>query len=76
MIPDISERRMFCAWLRKNRGIEPNSFYTYKNKYMDGRVVDAKLYPVKIYGGFRRLFHEVWLPQKAPDNFKQRFFSF
>ncbi|EPJ3718126.1 MULTISPECIES: KilA-N domain-containing protein [Klebsiella] len=72
MIPDISEGRMFCAWLRKNRGIEPNDFPTYKHEYIDGRVVDAKLYPVELYADFRRHFHEIWLPQKAPEYFQQR----
>lgn len=72
MIPDISEGRMFCDWLRKNRGIEPKEFDTYKHEYIDGRVVDAKLYPIELYGDFRRHFHEIWLPQRAPDYFKQR----
>lgn len=72
MIPDISEGRMFCAWLRKNRGIEPNDFPTYKHEYIDGRVVDAKLYPIELYADFRRHFHEIWLPQKAPEYFQQR----
>ncbi|WP_404765150.1 KilA-N domain-containing protein [Proteus terrae] len=72
MVPDISEGRMFCAWLRKNRGIEPNNFPTYEHEYTDGRKVLAKLYPIEIYADFRRHFHEVWLPEKAPEYFQRR----
>ena len=45
MIPDISEGRMFSKWLRDEKGIDPATFPTYKHKYEDGRVVDARLYP-------------------------------
>ncbi|MFV8759316.1 KilA-N domain-containing protein [Yersinia enterocolitica] len=72
LVPDISEGKMFCAWLRKNRGVEPKEFPSYKHEYVDGRVVDARLYPVEFYGDFRRHFHEVWLPQKAPEYFNKR----
>lgn len=72
MVPDISEGRMFCSWLRKNRGIEPSDFPSYEHEYTDGRKVQARLYPVELYADFRRHFHEVWLPQKAPEYFQQR----
>ncbi|EHS4941908.1 KilA-N domain-containing protein [Vibrio parahaemolyticus] len=72
LVPDISEGRMFCKWLRDNKGIEPNSFPTYKHEYPDGREVDAKLYPIELYEDFRRHFNEVWIPIQAPKYFKQR----
>jgi len=72
MVPDISEGRLFCKWLRENRGIEPNNFPTYDHGYPDGRVVQAKLYPIELYEDFKRHFNEVWLPQHAPRYFGQR----
>ncbi|HCR2981069.1 TPA: hypothetical protein ON183_005599 [Serratia marcescens] len=72
LIPDISEGRMFCAWLRKNRNVEPKNFPRYKHEYLDGRVVDACLYPIEFMDDFRRHFHEEWLAKRAPDYFKER----
>ncbi|MGM8929964.1 KilA-N domain-containing protein [Salinicola halophyticus] len=72
MVPDISEGRIFCKWLRDNRGIEPNTFTTYAHTYPDGRSVQAKLYPIELYEDFKRHFNEVWLPQHAPRYFGQR----
>lgn len=72
MIPDISEGRMFSAWLRAEKGIEPNTFPNYRHRYMDGRVVDARLYPNELLADFRRHFNEVWLPNKARDYFDKR----
>jgi hypothetical protein len=72
MVPDISEGRMFCKWLRDNKGIEPNTFPTYQHSYPDGRVVPAKLYPIVLYEDFRRHFNETWLPKQAPKYFGKR----
>lgn len=72
MVPDISEGRMFCKWLREERGVEPNEFPTYKHEYPDGRVVAAKLYPNAFYEDFRRHFNDVWLPKQAVKYFGQR----
>lgn len=72
LVPDISEGRMFCRWLRENRSIEPNEFPMYDHEYLDGRVVQAKLYPIELMGDFKRHFHEVWLPNQAPKYFGQR----
>lgn len=72
LVPDISEGRMFCKWLRDNRNIEPNNFPTYPHEYPDGRVVPVKLYPIDLYEDFRRHFNEVWLPQRAINYFKER----
>lgn len=72
LVPDISEGRLFCRWLRDHRGIEPNTFPTYDHTYPDGRTVQAKLYPNELYEDFRRHFNEVWLPQRAPKYFAER----
>ncbi|MHC6654901.1 hypothetical protein [Aeromonas salmonicida] len=72
LVPDISEGRLFCAWLRKHKGVEPKGFPRYQHEYNDGRVVDACLYPIELMEDFRRHFHEIWLREKAPDYFKQR----
>jgi hypothetical protein len=72
MMPDISEGRMFCKWLREEKGVEPNHFPTYKHRFADGRVVDAKLYPNELLADFRAHFHGTWLPKKAPQYFADR----
>ena len=72
MIPDISEGRLFCKWLREARGIEPNEFPTYPHSYPDGRIVQAKLYPIELYEDFRRHFNEIWLPDHAERYFSER----
>ena len=72
IIPDISEGKIFCKWLREKREIEPNQFPTYLHQYPDGRTVQAKLHPIELYDDFRRHFNEIWLPQHAPRYFGDR----
>lgn len=72
LVPDISEGKLFCKWLREKKGIEPNNFPMYDHEYPDGRVVQAKLYPVEFLDDFRRHFHEVWLVEKAGKYFGDR----
>lgn len=72
LIPDISMGLMFCKWLRTDKGIDTNQLPTYKHKYQDGRVVDAKLYPNSVLADFRTHFHEEWLPKRAIEYFKTR----
>lgn len=72
LVPDISEGRLFCKWLRDHKGIEPNTFDTYEHSYPDGRNVQAKLYPNELYEDFRRHFNETWLPLHAPRYFAAR----
>ncbi|CAM2744139.1 KilA-N domain-containing protein [Janthinobacterium lividum] len=69
MVPDISEGKIFCKWLREHRGVEPSEFPTYPHAYPDGRVVPAKLYPIELYEDFKRHFNEIWLPLHAPRYF-------
>ena len=72
LVPDISEGKLFCKWLRENRGVEPNDFPTYKHEYLDGRIVDAKLYPIQYYQDFKWHFNEVWLKERAKNYFSKR----
>lgn len=72
LVPDISMGRMFCKWIRTKKGIDTDSLPTYKHKYQDGRVVDAKLYPNSVLADFRAHFHEEWLPKHAVAYFEER----
>jgi len=72
MVPDISQGKMFARWMRDKFGMDTDTLPTYKHAYADGRVVDAKMYPIGFLDEFRRHFHEVWIPQKAPEYFAAR----
>jgi hypothetical protein len=72
MMPDISQGRMFCKWLRDHHGIDTNALPTYLHSFEDGRRVPAKAYPEILLAEFRRHFREEWLPLKAVEYFKQR----
>ena len=65
MLPDISEGRMFCKWLRDVKGIDTDALPTYRHEFEDGRVVRPKLYPNEVLPDFRAHFHTVWLPTKS-----------
>ena len=71
LMPDISQGRMFCKWLREEKGIEPNDFPTYRHRFEDGREVDAKLYPNELLGDFRKHFNEVWIARRAVAYFQK-----
>jgi hypothetical protein len=72
MLPDISEGRMFCGWLRKEKGLEPDDFPTYTHIYEDGRRVQAKLYPNSVLHDFKEHFYNVWMPKRAAGYFSER----
>jgi len=72
MIPDISQGRMFAKWLRDKKGIDTDAMPTYPHEYADGRVVQAKMYPIELIEDFRVHFNEVWLPSRAMDYFKDK----
>lgn len=65
MLPDISEGRMFCKWLRDVKGIDTDTLPTYRHEFEDGRVVYPKLYPNEVLADFRMHFNTVWLPQHS-----------
>jgi hypothetical protein len=71
MVPDISEGRMFSAWLR-NKAYVPESFPSYEQEYEDGRKVQARLYPIELMFEFRKHFYEVWIPKRMRDYFEER----
>lgn len=72
MIPDISSGRMFSDWLRKERGVEPAQFPSYDHQYLDGRVVQARLYPNEWLSDFRAYFFGVWMPKRCHQYFAER----
>lgn len=72
MIPDISSGKMFSGWLRKERGIEPKTFPNYDHQYLDGRVVQARLYPNEILADFRAYFYGTWMPKRCHEYFAER----
>lgn len=69
-VPDISVGKLFCAWLRAEHAIDTNALPTYKHDYLDGRVVDPKLYPDEFLAEYRRWFRTVWLPEYGVRYFK------
>ena len=56
ILPDISAGRMFCKWLRDEKGMDTDDLPTYRHVFADGRVVEAKLYPNSVLGDFRVYF--------------------
>lgn len=69
MLPDISEGKMFCKYLRDKKGIDTNLLPTYQHIYEDGRIVYPKMYPIEIYPDFITHFFNVWLPKRAEGYF-------
>lgn len=72
LLPDISQGRIFCKWLRDEWDIDTDSLPTYRHHYEDGRIVPAKAYPDDMLKEFRRHFWTVWLPQRAEAYFAGR----
>jgi hypothetical protein len=72
MVPDISSGRIFCKWLRDDKGIDTDTLPTYFHRYPDGRVVPAKLYPETLLADFRKHVREVWLREHSVEYFRKR----
>jgi hypothetical protein len=72
MVPDISVGKVFSRWLREEKGVNTDAFNTYSHTYEDGRVVQARLYPVALLSDFVTLFQEDWLKVRAEKYFKDR----
>lgn len=70
LLPDISEGRMFCKFLRDELNVDTDSLPTYRHDFEDGRVVYPKAYPNEYLPAFRAHFFEVWLPQKSLSYFE------
>ncbi len=72
MLPDISEGKIFCKWLRDKHGIDTDVLPTYFHDFEDGRRIRAKAYPDDLLGAFRKHFREEWFPLHAEEYFRQR----
>lgn len=71
-VPDISVGKLFCAWLRKEHGVDTDSLPTYEHDYLDGRIVSPKLYPDEFLAEFRRWFRTIWLPEHGVTYFRKK----
>ena len=71
MLPDISMGRIFSKWLRDN-GYNPDAMPTYRHRYEDGRVVDARAYPKSIWPEFQKHLVQEWMHNRAMKYFKPR----
>lgn len=72
MLPDISEGRMFCKFLRDEHNVNTDTLPTYQHNFEDGRIVFPKAYPNILLPSFRAHLFEVWMPNKALDYFRGR----
>ena len=72
LVPLDNGRIRITAPTPQDKGLDPSTFPTYKHKYEDGRVVDARLYPNALLADFRDHFQTVWLPSRAEDYFAER----
>lgn len=72
MLPDISEGRLFCKWLREKHSIDTDDLPTYLHYFEDGRIIRAKAYPDDLLGAFRKHFREEWFPLHAEEYFRKR----
>lgn len=72
LVPDISEAKIFCRWLREAKGIDTNTLPTYEHEYSDGRKFPAKLYPDEFLPEYRKHFSQIWLLQRAQNYFSKK----
>jgi hypothetical protein len=72
IVPDISIGLCFNRYLRDSHSVDTELFPMYWHDYLDGRVVEAKLYPNEYLALFRHWFHTVWLTEKAPTYLKKK----
>ena len=72
MVPDISEGKMFCKFLRDELDVDTDQLPTYRHDYEDGRTVYPKLYPLELLPAFLKHFNEVWLPSRSQNYFSKR----
>ena len=72
MVPDISEGKIFCTWLRE-QGVDPSTFPTYEHEYGDGRKIPGvRLYPNGLLPAFRAHFNDEWLLRRAQAYFRKK----
>lgn len=71
MLPDASLGKIFSGWLRKN-GHNVESMPYYNHAFEDGRVVQARAYPISLLPAFKRHFVEEWMHNRALNYFQPR----
>ena len=71
MLPDGSVGKTFCKALRE-AGHAPDSFPTYSHYFEDGRVVQARAYPIKLLPDFIEHFQKEWMVKRAVPYFEKR----
>lgn len=72
MVPDISEGKIFCKWLRE-QNIDPTTFPTYEHEYGDGRKIPGvRLYPNELLPAFRAHFNDEWLLRRVQAYFRKK----
>ncbi len=69
---DISQGKLFCKWLRDEKGVDTDALPTYPQALEDGRVVRPKAYPLTLVGDFRLYLQNVWIPRHAAEYFAKR----
>lgn len=72
LLPDISEGKMFCRFLREDLGVDTDNLPTYRHEFEDGRIVYPKAYPNKFLPAFRAHFFEVWMPKQSMRYFEKK----
>lgn len=72
LVPDISQGKMFCKFLRDNGFADTKALPTYEHEFLDGRVVSANLYPVELLGEFRKFISSTWMRTRSIEYFKDR----
>lgn len=69
-VPDISVGLKFCAWLRKEHGVDTDALPKYNHDYLDGRpICQPKAYPDEYLAIYRTWFRTIWLPKHGRTYF-------
>ena len=72
LVPEISQGKFFAKYARNELGIDTSSLPTMDWTYPDGRIVEAKLYPIQHLGTFRTFLLTQWMPNEAERYFRER----
>lgn len=71
-LPDGSLGKMFCAHLRNEHSYDTCTLPKYTHTFEDCRKVQANAYPDELLLAFRKYTLDVWLPNRAPQYFRER----
>lgn len=72
MRPDSSVGKMFATHLREVYPDQAENYTKYKHKFPNGMEFDARQYPNNLLPHFIKFVDEHWLPNNAPQYFKDR----